>query len=168
MRLADQYLMTHQTSRWSLIRAISIFSFLLTLTGVGSSATCPSMEVTYVVDSSSRSARVFQTESGPVYTNREPLLTLDDFTSANVSLTEGQIVLNVNLTERSGQRIQAFTRKHVGDHLAYVVNGRVVRIPKILDPVTGRGFLIGPFPKSEGQQLADAINGKAHGCKNNA
>ncbi len=131
----------------------------------GSAGTCPSMQVHQVVGKSESSARAVRSEAAILYVDKHPLLTFNDFTSANVSLTEGQIVLNVNLTRESAKRIQAFTASHTGQRLAYIVNGRVVKVPKILDPITGTGFLIGPFPQAEGQALADAINGKKSNCK---
>jgi preprotein translocase subunit SecD len=64
------------------------------------------------------------------------LLTVKDFTRANVTFTEGQIVLNVSLTDRSSERMRMFTEKHVGDQLAYFVDGRIIRVSKssILSP----------------------------------
>jgi preprotein translocase subunit SecD len=130
----------------------------------GWTATCPKMEVDHVVPTTQDKARTVHSEAGPIYVAEKPLLTLDDFTAANVSVTEGQIVLNVDLTKQSARRIQAFTKGHVGERMVYIVDGRVIRTPKILDPITGSGFLIGPFSQHEGMKIADAINHKGIGC----
>jgi len=131
----------------------------------GSAGRCPTMEVLHVVTKSESSSRAVRSGAAIIYVEEHPLLNFGDFTSANVSVTEGQIVLNVALTGESAKRLQTFTASHVGDRMAYVVNGRVVKVPKILDPITGTGFLIGPFPPAEGQALADAINGENSDCK---
>jgi hypothetical protein len=90
--------------------------------------TCPTMEVSIVADKSDGSARNISSDQGRLISLTEkPLLTIDDFTDANVSLTEGQIV-------------------------------------QILDPITGKGFLIGPFRRDEAQKLADSINHRDSGC----
>ena len=127
--------------------------------------TCPTMEVGIVADQSDDFARKFSSEQGRIVSVAEkPLLTMADLTDANVSLTEGQIVLNVSMTTESAKRVQDFTANHVGKMIAFIVNGRVIRTPKILDPVTGKGLLIGPFSQDEAQKLADSINHKKGGC----
>jgi len=125
---------------------------------------CPTMEVSIVAGKSGESVRKISSDKGRLISLTEkPLLTMDDFTDANVSLTEGQIVLNVNMTAESAKRLQAFTASHVGNMIAFIANGRVINTPTILDPITGKGFLIGPFPRDEAQKLADSINRKG-GC----
>jgi preprotein translocase subunit SecD len=94
-----------------------------------------------------------------------PLLTIGDFTGANVSVTESQIVLNVSMPTESAKRVRTFTANHVGTRMAFLVNGRVINTPKILDPITGQGFLIGPFGRDEAQKLADSINHREKRCE---
>ena len=89
-------------------------------------------------------------------------LTTSDITSATASLTEGQWVLNVDVTDRAAKRIQAFSEQHVGRMLAFLVDGQVHSTPRILDPITGKGFLIGRFDEANAERLASAIN---KGCK---
>ena len=123
------------------------------------------MEVSIVADKSTHSTRHISSPEGELLSLTEkPLLTIDDFTDANVSVTEGQIVLNVSMSAESAKRVQAFTASHVGTKIAFLVNGRVINTPKILDPITGKGFLIGPFSRVEAQKLADSINQKESGC----
>jgi hypothetical protein len=109
--------------------------------------TCPTMEVSIVADKSDDSARNISSDQGRL-----------------ISLTEGQIVLNVSMTTESAKRVQAFTGNHIGKMIAFIVNGRVINTPRILDPITGKGFLIGPFRREEAQILADSINHKESGC----
>ena len=124
------------------------------------------MEVSIVADKSMHSIRHISSPEGELLSlSEKPLLTIDDFTEANVSMTEGQIVLNVSMSAESAKRVQAFTASHVGTRIAFLVNGQVINTPKILDPITGRGFLVGPFSRDEAQKLADSINKKESGCK---
>jgi len=126
---------------------------------------CPTMEVSIVADTSGGSVRTFPTNQGrTIVLTEQPLLTMSDFTDANVSLTEGQVVLNVSMTTESARRVQAFTANNVGKMMAFLVNGRVINTLKILDPITGKGFLMGPFIRGEAEQLADSINHRERGC----
>lgn len=87
-----------------------------------------------------------------------PLLTLGDFTDAKVLATAGQTELSVTMSAESAKRVQEFTATHVGTKIAMILNGRVVSTPTIVDPITGRGFQIGPMSREEAQRVADSIN----------
>jgi preprotein translocase subunit SecD len=103
-----------------------------------------------------------------VHVSQKPLLTLRDFTNAHVTLTEGQIVLNVGLKPEPSGRWIKYTTDHVGSMIAFLVNDRVVMFAKILDPNDGKGFLVGPLDKAEADKLAEAINtaDNSASCKN--
>jgi preprotein translocase subunit SecD len=79
-------------------------------------------------------------------------------------LTEGQIVLNVSTTAEGSKRVQSFTASNVGKMIVFVVNGRVTNTLKVLDPITGNGFLLGPFLREEAEKLAESINHRGSGC----
>ena len=120
---------------------------------------CQTIEVSIVAERPDRSTRRISSGEGKrIYLTEKPLLSNNDFKHANVTLTEGQWVLNLHMTTESAQRVQTFTENNVGKQMAFVVNGRVIRTPKIRDPILGNGFLIGAFARDEAQKLADAIN----------
>jgi len=120
---------------------------------------CQTIEVSIVAERPDRSTRRISSDEGKrIYLAEKPLLTNNDFTRANVTLTEGQFVLNLDMTAESAKRVQMFTESNVGKEMAFLVNGRVIRTPKIRDPIVGKGFLIGAFGRDEAQKLADAIN----------
>ncbi|MCU1338548.1 MAG: hypothetical protein JWO19_4129 [Bryobacterales bacterium] len=129
--------------------------------------TCPTMEVSVVADKSGDSVRSISSADGSLVSlNEKPLLSIDDFTDASVSLTEGQIVLNISMTTDAAKRIQMFTANNVGKQLAFLVNGRLIKKARILDPITGKGIMFSPFVRDEAQKLADSINHKRSGCRN--
>ena len=120
---------------------------------------CQTIEVSIVAERPDRSTRqIVAAEGKRIYLTQKPLLTNNDFTHATVTLTEGQFVLNLDMTPASARRVQTFTKDNVGKEMAFLVNGRVIRTPKIRDPIAGNGFLIGAFDRDEAQKLADAIN----------
>lgn len=120
---------------------------------------CQTIEVSIVAVRPDRSMRQIVADEGKrIYLTAKPLLTNNDFTHANVTLTEGQFVLNLDMTAESAKRVKMFTESNVGKEMAFLVNGRVIRTPKIRDPIVGNGFLIGAFGRDEAQKLADTIN----------
>jgi preprotein translocase subunit SecD len=125
-------------------------------------APCPRIEVSVVADMPSDSGRSVALSDGKrVLLTGAPLLTSIDVAGAHASLTEGQYVLNLDMTAGAALRVQAFTEQHVGRTMAFLVDGRIIRTPTIKDPITGNGFLIGPFARAEAERLANALNG---GC----
>ena len=97
-----------------------------------------------------------------IQVNRTPLVTSADITGASASLTEGQSVLNIDLSDEAASRVQDFSRQNVGRTMAFLLDGEVQRTPRILDPITDKGFLIGEFERAEAERLAAAIT---NGCK---
>ena len=127
----------------------------------GAGQPCSTMFVATTAVQASTHTRDLKAPDGViVHVTREPLLAFDDFTNANVTVTEGQVVLNIGLTPSSSKRWVDFTAKNVGSTVAFIVDDKVIRKPRIMDPNTGSGFLIGPFSRAEGQRLADSINHK--------
>jgi preprotein translocase subunit SecD len=127
------------------------------------SAACPAIEVSAVVDVQGDSTRPAALNDGTrILLATTPLVTSADVVGANASLTEGAWVLNVDVTESGAKRVQDFSKQNVGRTMAFLVDGRVQRTPRILDPITGKGFLIGVFERAEAERLATAIN---NGCK---
>jgi preprotein translocase subunit SecD len=127
---------------------------------------CQTMEVSIVAGKGAQSSRHGSAPDGTrIPLTGTPLLTIGDFTDANVSVTQSQVVLNVSMSTEAAERVHTFTATHVGTRLAFLVNGRVINTPKILDPITGKGFLIGPFSQSEAQTLSDSINHRDRGCE---
>jgi preprotein translocase subunit SecD len=125
----------------------------------GDAARCLTMQMTTLEATAGIGTRDITSPDGAVvHVSKEVLLTRNDFTDANVTLTEGQIVLNVGLTPEASKRWVDFTTNNVGRTVAFVVGDRLVRSVKILDPNRGAGFLLGPLPKPEAQLLADSIN----------
>lgn len=126
-------------------------------------ATCPAIEVSVVANVPSDSNRSITLSGGrQVFLTQKPLLTSVDITGALASLTEGQYVLNVDVTVESAERVRLFSERNVGRTLALLVDGQVLRTPTIRDPITGNGFLMGAFDRAQAERLADAIN---TGCK---
>jgi preprotein translocase subunit SecD len=126
-------------------------------------AACPAIEVSAVANVQSDSTRPVALDGGTkIPLARTPLVTSADVTGANASLTEGQWVLNLDLTDEAAKRVQVFSRQNVGRTMAFLVDGRVQSTPRIMDPITGKGFLIGGFKQADAERLATAIS---NGCK---
>ena len=119
-------------------------------------SSCPRFEIAVADDKGERI--VVDEDGSAVRVERPTLLTTADFTGANVTVTEGQIVLNINLTHEAGGRIQAFSREHVGVRLAFILDDRALKVARILDPIRNDGILMGPFPREQADALAASIS----------
>src|SRR5688572_14638740 len=70
------------------------------------SPACPAIEVSVVADVQSDSTRpVTLNDGATIPLTRTPLVTSADITGASASLTEGQYVLNVDVTDESAKRV---------------------------------------------------------------
>jgi preprotein translocase subunit SecD len=126
-------------------------------------AACPAIEMSAVADVQSDSTRpVALNDSTTIALARTPLVTSADITGASASLTEGQWVLNLAVTDEAAKRVQDFSTRHVGQTVAFLIDGKVHSTPIIRDRITGKGFLIGRFEQADAERLATAIN---NGCK---
>ncbi len=126
---------------------------------ISANAACTRMEFA-VVDP--QGPRTITGPSGKVlHLEAAPLVTIADFTGANVSLTENQIVLNISLDRDGGGRLRQFSKDHVGTTIAFIVDGDVIKAARILDPIQFDGFLVGPLERPKAEALADAINKSA-------
>ncbi|MFL5562267.1 MAG: SecDF P1 head subdomain-containing protein [Gemmatimonadaceae bacterium] len=124
------------------------------------SAACPTIEVRAVADAQSDSTRPVVLDDGStIPLTKTPLVTNADITGANASLTDGQWVLNLDMTNEGAKRLQDFTKRNVGRTMAFLVDGKVHSTPRILDPIKGTGFLIGGrFERADAERLATAID----------
>lgn len=120
---------------------------------------CPRMEFVVVDDHGPRT--IAEPNGKVLHLKAAPLLTMRDFTGANVTLTENQIVLNVDLDRDGAQRIRQFSKNNVGTKIAFIADGEVIKTAKILDPIQFDGFLVGPLERAKADALADAINKNA-------
>lgn len=66
------------------------------------------------------------------------------------------------MNDEAAKCVQIFSKQNVGRTMAFLVEGKVQSTPRILDPITGKGFLIGRFKKADAERLATALN---NGCK---
>ncbi|HEX5436472.1 MAG TPA: hypothetical protein VFW98_04900 [Gemmatimonadaceae bacterium] len=113
-------------------------------------AACPAIAVSALADAPTDSTRpVALNDSTTIPLTRTPLVTSADITGATASLTQGQWVLNLDVTDEAAKRIQDFSKQHVGRTVAFLVDGKVQSTPRIMDRITGKGFQIGGFKRAD-------------------
>jgi len=126
--------------------------------------TCHSLQIAEVAPLSDANTHVASGPSGTVTVENTPLITERQVTGAYVSLTEGQFVLNLDLTPAGGETMRQYTLTHVGSQMAFVVDGKLIKSARILDPLKGDGLLLGPFSKKRADALARVVNVSKRGC----
>lgn len=67
--------------------------------------------------------------------------------------------LGFRLREGRREAFTELTRSHQGEGLAWLFDGAVVASPTILDPLPGRGILVGAFEPGEARGIAAAVLG---------
>jgi preprotein translocase subunit SecD len=77
--------------------------------------------------------------------------------STNTNLPE----VNFFLTAEGGRRFSAFTREHVGDYLAVVLDNRVMEVAVIKSEIGDSGVIEGKFTEQQAADLALILNSGA-------
>ncbi len=127
--------------------------------GAAAGPVCPTVEVAKVVAADAGGARLFPGPQGQgVSVAASPIVTVHDVAKADISYAEGVWGLGLTLRPQAAERIRAYTAAHVGESLAFVVEGRAKMVARVLDPIGGDGIWISPYDKAQAQALAAGIN----------
>jgi len=122
-------------------------------------AACPSVEVARVAPAGLATSRLFPGPGqGKIAVEEAPLINRRDVIKADATLAEGTWGLGLRLSPEGAARMRSFTTAHVGDRLAFIVQGRAKMVVKILDPISGDSVWVSPFDKQAAQRLAGRIN----------
>ena len=71
---------------------------------------------------------------------------------------DGKPCVGILLTEDGALKLARFTKTHVGENVAVMLNGRVTSIPKIMAEITGGRFIIaGNLTEEEAGAIAEGI-----------
>lgn len=71
-------------------------------------------------------------------------------------------VIALEFTELGKKKFTDFTKQHVGDVLAIIINGSILSAPTVNEPILeGRVVIRGRFTAQEAQKIADQINAAA-------
>jgi len=134
--------------------------------GLASSA-CTSIEVVELAPENAITGRLFPTmDRTMVRVSDQPLITTRDISAARAGTAEGSPVLEIDLREAPAARLREFSAEHVGVRLAFIVNGHVRKVARILDPILGSGFIIDPVTRVEADALAKSLRLPSSDCAN--
>ena len=82
--------------------------------------------------------------------------------SAGVNDDGGGFQINFSFDQRGARRFADYTREHVGELFAIVLDGEVISYPRIQTPITGgSGRITGNFAPDEAQRIATLIRSGA-------
>jgi preprotein translocase subunit SecD len=131
------------------------------------SSPCTSIEVVELAPENAITGRLFPTmDQTMVRVSDQPLATTRDISAARAGTAEGSPVLEIDLHEAPAARLREFSAEHVGVNLAFIVNGRVRKVVRILDPILGSGFIIDPVTRFEADALAQSLRLPSSDCTN--
>src|SRR5258708_17332443 len=66
----------------------------------------------------------------------------------------GQPIVKFTLTGEGGRKFYSFTSEHVGDSLAVVLDGKVVEVARINEPIRDQGEITGGFTEQSAKDLS--------------
>jgi preprotein translocase subunit SecD len=97
------------------------------------------------------------TSTSPITQTFHTVLTGADLKSVNVTTnpTTGEYEVAFELSSSGAQTFAEYTRTHVGDILAIVIDKKVISVPSINQPIpNGQGVITGKFTAEEANNLA--------------
>ncbi len=97
----------------------------------------------YPLDTSSVGIGLYDQTDGLFYPlDTSAVIDVRDFKEVSVSKSTGKYLVNLVLTDEGAQKFTAATEKYLGNYLAFVVDNKLVMIPRIREKITGNSVLI--------------------------
>ena len=72
-------------------------------------------------------------------------------------------VLDLTLSEDAHQRFYCFTREHVGKQMAILIDGRVVTVPVIIEPLMSSSFQVNGLTTAQIDDVIERLHMSADG-----
>lgn len=118
---------------------------------------CPSIAIAEVAGSAGAGNSLRSADGRVVSVLDPPLLTTRDVAGARLGQAEGREVLELDLDQEAAARLRSYSANHVGAQLAFVLDGRVRQVMRVLDPIVGNGLMVDPGDPDEVTALAHAL-----------
>lgn len=134
-----------------------LFTFVVSAVSLRAQA---AVEIRPVSDAKSpTSVELKDEESGASFwVEVDPVVSGFDFAHANAWGSKSQAFVGIKLTKDGARKIQNFTRDHIGERMALVIDGRLIKVPSIRDPIRGKALQIEPLSKETAREVVKAIN----------
>ncbi len=97
-------------------------------------------------------------EKWTFYLAPTPLLTGADIAAAEVVESYFGPGVSFTLTKQGEATMRAFTREHIREHLAIIIDGRLVSAPIIQSEIGKYGLIDGGFTLEEARRIAAGLN----------
>ena len=94
----------------------------------------------------------------PVYLAPDSAITDQDVARAWLESSGPEIGVGVLMTDEGSLALAKLTRAHIGEHVAFVINGRVVSMPRIVGEISRRALIHGDFTEEQAREIAEALN----------
>lgn len=136
-------------------RCCLVLAMAATMPGIALAQHCPRVEVAPV--SAASSAETVHDMAGKAVRIGAPIVASTDIVAASTSKAEGSWGVGFNLSPVAGSRLRQFTASHVGEQVAFIIDGRARKVVKVLDPLEGNAFWISPMAKGESNRLVQQV-----------
>jgi len=118
---------------------------------------CPSVVIAQVADAASAGKAVPRLGGGTVSVLDPPIVSTRDVAAARLGKAEGRDVIEIDLTEPAAARLRAYSETHVGKQLAFIIDDRVRKVLRLLDPIAGTGIIVDPADSNEASALLSSL-----------
>jgi len=118
---------------------------------------CPSIVIAEVAALPSVGEPLPAANGATVSVLSPPIVTTNDVVGERLGRAEGRDVLEIDLGSEAAARLRAYSASHVGAQLAFVVDGRVRQVLRVLDPIAGAGLIVDPGDPTEVAALASSL-----------
>jgi preprotein translocase subunit SecD len=120
-------------------------------------AVCPTLAVAELARTPGTGNSLPTSDGGVVSVLDPAILATRDIAGARLGQAEGRPVLELDLDQEAAARLRSFTANHAGVQLAFVVDGQVRQVMRVLDPIVGNGLIVDPGDPGEVAALARAL-----------
>jgi hypothetical protein len=96
----------------------------------------------------------------PVYLAPEITIANKDIAQAWLERSGPEMGVGVLMTDDGALALARLTRNHVGELVAFVIDGRVVSVPRIAGEISRRALILGNFTEEEAKAIAAAFDGE--------
>ena len=106
-------------------------------------------------------AEMTDPEGQVYYVGTEPIVTESDVVAAECKDDRfGRHTVVIDLSDDGAQRLLDFTKNHIGQHLAILVDGGLMSAPMVNSAVSHTAVITGDFTRERAEEIAAALSGR--------
>jgi preprotein translocase subunit SecD len=119
---------------------------------------CPSLAIVEIASSAEAGKPLPTVDGRTISVLDPPVVATPDVAGARLGQADGRQVLELDLDPEAAARLRSYSASHVGTQLAFVIDGRVRQVMRVLDPIVANGLMVDPGDPEEVVALAQTFD----------